>query len=222
MVPYGVEMFSIDKEKANRLLKAGKKHTNGGAKLNSVFITAIGLAIKRLYHSNQIEDKKSLLFETAINNRKIFGLEDTQLACYVTVLFGKLHLDELSMETFWNVAEEKSKFLHRLLGSFDEIGRMYQDMVGSLDNEAGDYENQVNLCTSNLGIMTNSSGVLKVEREYLVAKVPLNYGMYFSIVTIDGTQHWTVVHNKSIVSSSTVLLFIKEYNQVIEDLINDI
>lgn len=217
-----VDFFSIEKEKANKLVKAAKKYTSGGAKMNSVFINIINMAIKRLYALKEV-NKNMLLSETAINTRKQFGLEDNALACYVTCLFETFDLNELTMDTFWTMSEKKSKHLHSLINDMQEIDKMYKDVVASLDTgDDGSYEQMVNFCTSNLGIMRNSIGCIKVTNEYLVAKVPHNYGMYFSIVTIDGNQHWTMVHYKNFMSSETIKEFQKEFNNVIEELTKDI
>lgn len=217
-----VDFFTLDKDKASLIIKAAKKFSGGNAKMNSVFITIINMALKRLYASKDV--KKNMLFsETAINTRKQFGLEDNALACYVTCLFETFDLNELTMETFWSVAEKKSKHLHSIIGDMQEIDKMYKDVVNSLEvDDDGGFENAVNFCTSNLGIMRNSTGCIKVAKEYLVAKVPHNYAMYFSIVSIDGHQHWTMFHYKDLISEETIKEFQKEFNGVIEDLIKDL
>jgi len=217
-----VDFFAIEKEKASLLIKAAKKYSGGGAKMNSVFITIINMALKRLYAAKEV-NQNMLFSETAINTRKQFGLEDNALACYVTCLFETFDLNELTMETFWKVAEKKSKNLHSIIGDMQEINKMYQDVVSSLDvDESGGYEQMVNFCTSNLGVMRNSTGCIKVAREYLVAKVPHNYAMYFSIVSIDGCQHWTMVHYKNLMSEETIKEFKKEFDAVVEELIKDL
>jgi len=215
-----VEMFLVERARADRLLRAAKK--NGSAKMNSVFIAAISLALKRLIVASQAADQTTLLYETAINARKFFELDDGQLACYVTCLFETFQLDELSLDSFWSIAEKKSNHLHMLLEDVEEIGKMYHDVVDSLQTtEDGLFEKQVNFCTSNLGVLKNATGPVKVDKQYLIAKVPTNYGMYFSVVTIDGEQHWTLVHYQKLVSTATARIFVKEFSQVIDDLIKD-
>lgn len=218
------EPFTIDLEKANKLLKAAKKYSNG-AKLNSVFITVICLAVKRIYEKYKVVDKNTLYYEVAINVRKNLNLDDHQMACFVTCLFETLNLNELDSDSFWQKAEKQSKSLHNLLENIEEIVQLYNDVLKSLEvTEENTYENQINFCISNLGILKNTYDgcPIKITNQYLVAKVPTNYGMYYSVSTIDGIQHWVLVYYESLMSRDMILQVITEINQIIDSLVEKI
>jgi hypothetical protein len=219
------EPFTIDREKASKLLKAAQKFSNGGAKLNSVFITIICLAVKRIYEKYKVVDRNSLFYEIAINVRKNLNLDDHQLPCFVTCLFESLNLDKLDSDTFWQLAEKQSKSLHNLLENIEEIIQLYNDVLKSLEvNEDNTYENQINFCISNLGILkgTYEGCPIKITNQYLVAKVPTNYGMYYSVSTIDEVQHWVLVYYESLMSRDMILQVIAEINHIIDSLIEKI
>ena len=55
-----------------------------------------------------------------------------------------------------------------------------------------------------------------------MAKVPTNYGMYFSVSTIDQIQHWVLVYYESLMSKEMIRQIIGEINQIIKELIEKV
>ena len=210
-----VDFFSIDEKKCNLLINAAKKNTDGNAKMNSVFITLTSLALKRL-HATKESNQNIQIYESTINARQAFGLKDNVLGLNVVLLPDPFNLDEISSENFWDVATKRSIYLHTMVKNPQEMNKLYYDGLIAIAKQ-----DHVNFCISNLGILENATGCIRVTKEYLVTNVPPSYAMYYSVVTINGKQFWTLTYYETNMSTEIIEEFKRELFNAIDEFIKD-
>ena len=207
--------FSIDEKKCNLLINAAKKNTDGNAKMNSVFTTLTSLALKRIYSSKQLNLNQQA-YESTVNSRTTYGIKDNVFGLNMVLFPLSVDLRELSTETFWEIATNRSMFLHTILKDPLEMKKLYYDSMASLAKP-----HHYNFLISNLGKLDKTTGCVKVFKQHLVTNLPPNYAMYYSIISIDGKQFWTLTYYETNMSTEIIEEFKRELFNAIDEFIKD-